>query len=145
MRRILTLAARRADIVTIAPGPIGRSADPNLEAALAERISWVSDSADAAGRSPERHLLLSGVVVCDNRKAGARSYCAEIASRLPSNTTTDLDEDAVLRSPFIAIGSKRQICDQLRELRATHGVSYLSVMQTSAKEFVPVLEELVGT
>jgi alkanesulfonate monooxygenase SsuD/methylene tetrahydromethanopterin reductase-like flavin-dependent oxidoreductase (luciferase family) len=147
-RRILSVAARMADIVSIAPAPIGGppalSGVSGHRAALRERVGWVRAAADEVGRSPELHLLLSGVVVCDDRLAGARRCLEELGQPAGQGEHRRAELDDVLSSPFYAIGTVRQIVEQLRAIRDDLGVSYFSVREAAARAAAPVVEELAG-
>ena len=148
MRRIITASAKIADIVTIAPGPIGFGSASNGSHSLllSERATWIRDALAASGRSPELHMLLFGVVVCDDRYVGARK-CLDTMNldSVVSSGRRQEEERALLESPFFAIGTAREIADQLRQTREEFGVSYFSVREAAAKEFVPIVESLAGT
>jgi probable F420-dependent oxidoreductase len=145
MRRILSLAARKADVVSIASGAISmaaqsRSADQ--ADALVERVGWVRAAAAEAGTDPELHILVSNVAICTDRTKGARRCLAE--SR-PGSGDDAAAIEALLSSPFSAIGTPDQIAEKLRELRATLGISYFGVRETAGRAFAAVVEELAGT
>jgi probable F420-dependent oxidoreductase len=147
MRRVLTTAAQLADIVTILPGAIGvpGSSVADHPALLAERVAWVRNAAAQAGRSPEIHLLLSGAAVCGDRYEGAARCLDEQSEDTSASGDRRKEKQAILESPFYAIGTVKEICDQLIDLRSEYGVSYFSVREHMAREFAPVVAELAGT
>jgi probable F420-dependent oxidoreductase len=145
-RRVLTAAGEVADVVTIAPGAIGAPDGEVFGHAdrLNERLGWVRAAAAARGRDPELHLLLSGVVVCKDRYAGARR-CVDLLNQGGFFQSRGDDvERSILESPYFAIGTEDEICDQLIAVRRTFGISYFSVRESVAKEFAPIVAELSG-
>jgi probable F420-dependent oxidoreductase len=148
MRQILTLAAEKADTVSISPGSIGGSGQESADdaALLAERVGWIREASVTRTEVPELHVLLSGVAVVDDRTAGP-ARCQELmgsALRQIGLDPPSVDPARVLTSPFYAVGSVDSICDSLRELRETHGISCFSVMEPFRREFAPVVDRLAG-
>lgn len=140
-RRVLSSAGRLADVVTIAGQPIGDAGTsfPGREQ-LAERVDWVTAAADSADRAPEIHLLLSHLVLTDRPRDAAREFIAA----WPDDRSTPPDVDAVLESPFVAIGPRDDIADRIRALREEFGISYFSVRSAAAREMGRVIEVLAG-
>ncbi|MFJ8000376.1 hypothetical protein ACIQ7D_25115 [Streptomyces sp. NPDC096310] len=89
-----------------------------------------------AGRAApaELNLLLQFVAVTPDRRAAVR----ELLPRLR------LDEDEALELPLLAVGTVRQIADQLRAQRERFGFTYLTVLDPCMEAFGPVIEELRG-
>jgi len=143
-RKILTLAARVADIVTINPQPIGvaPTGDATPAERLAERVAWIDAATEGRATQPERHILIGSVAVTDDRRAGAERAIEFIASRPGVAVLPEPDE--LLASPFAAIGSVAHLCAQLEELRATTGISSFSVPADALTEFAPVVAALAG-
>jgi probable F420-dependent oxidoreductase len=133
-RRILSLAAARADVVSIAAGPIGAGGAHGSPQALTERTAWIDEVNRATGRDPERHLLISAVVESRDRRQAARE------AMVPP-----VEEAEVLDSPFVLLGTKRDMAEQLRETRERWGISYFSVMESAARAFAPVIDILGGS
>ena len=136
-KRVLTIAAREADIVGIngdlRSGFIGPDAIASMTAeAVDEKIALVKA---AAGERPiELNVRSFFVNVTDSRIAVAEN----IASML------GFTADAVLASPFALIGSREQIIDDLRARRERWGFSYVIVGPDEVEAFAPVVEELAG-
>jgi probable F420-dependent oxidoreductase len=137
MPKVLAVAGRQADIVTIAGGALGKVPAPESAEGLRERIGWVRAAAESVGRTPELHMLLSTVTVCTDRRIGAQKFCDQAATH-----GVNLSVEDVLASPFVAIGSVAQITEQLRYLRAEFGVGYFTVPESVARDLVPVVHEL---
>lgn len=146
-RRLLTLAAREADIVGLAPRLMpGDQTNPRPDvrsltfAAAAEKISWVREAAGDRFDSLELNTYPSGAPVIITNDA--RGQATEIADRLRSRTGAEITPDEVLESPHIFVGSVDQLTDKLLELRERLGIS--SIMVGDIDELAPVVERLVG-
>jgi len=146
-RRLLTLAAREADIVGLAQRLTpGDQTAPGLDvrsitfAATAEKISWVREAAGERFDSLELNTYPSGApVVITN---DARAKATEIADRLRVRTGGEITPEEVLDSPHIYIGSVDQLADKMLELRERLGIS--SFMIGDIDQLAPVVERLVG-
>jgi alkanesulfonate monooxygenase SsuD/methylene tetrahydromethanopterin reductase-like flavin-dependent oxidoreductase (luciferase family) len=129
-RRMLTLAAREADIVGLAPRP----GDPRsmTAAATEEKIGWVREAAGDRFADLEFNAYPSGgpVVVTDD----ARSAAAERAQRL------GLTVEEVLESPHVFIGSVAGLAEKCLELRERFGIS--SIMLDDPRAAAGVIERL---
>jgi hypothetical protein len=53
-----------------------------------------------------------------------------------------LTEEQLLDLPMVAVGSVRDIAEQLRARRERHGFSYLTVLEPYMEAFAPVMAEL---
>jgi probable F420-dependent oxidoreductase len=137
--RILSLAAREADIVSIGvrTRPDGnhdwRSA---TEEAVAAKLSWIREAAGDRFSGLELNVMIYGLAVTDDRR-GAAGRTAEHRS--------GLTEDEVLDSPHFLIGSVDQIGDDLRRRRERYGISYVIVPEVFVDAVAPVVERLAGT
>jgi probable F420-dependent oxidoreductase len=141
-QRILSLAAREADIVSIIPrarpeGTGQQSADWSTatEAATRQKLDWIRQAAGDRFTSLELNTMVYAVVIADDRPAGAR----QLASRF------GLTEEEVIASPNILVGSIEQMVDDLRVRREEFGISYITVPEYFMDAFAPVAERLVGT
>jgi probable F420-dependent oxidoreductase len=127
--RLLTLAARRADIVGLTGGaPITAEADP-----LAERVAFVRSAAGDRFDELELNLAITAVPSDSSGRPDltlARRY-------LPQ-----LSDDELLALPSVLAGSPRDIADTLRGYRETYGISYISVQQYHTEAFAKVIAEL---
>jgi probable F420-dependent oxidoreductase len=129
-RRALSLAAREADIVGLAPRPN----DPRsmTAAATAEKIGWVREAAGDRFEALEFNAYPSGgpVVVTDD----ARGAAAERAQRL------GLTVEEVLDSPHIYIGSVAGLTEKILGLRERFGIT--SIMLDDHEAAAAVIERL---
>jgi probable F420-dependent oxidoreductase len=146
-RRTLTLAAREADTVGLAPRLTWPGGEPRGDprsitaAATEEKIGWVRE---AAGERFERLELnvypsMSAIVVTDH----ARAEAAKVVDRLRDRTGVELTEDEVLGSPHIYIGSIAGLTAKFVELRERFGIS--SILTGDIDELPAVVERLAGT
>ncbi|WP_326812240.1 TIGR03621 family F420-dependent LLM class oxidoreductase [Streptomyces scopuliridis] len=136
--RVLRLAAEHAEIAAFTGGRATKEGGPRVLAAreLAERVDAYRGFAAGRAVPAELNLLLQYVAVTPDRRAAVR----ELTPIAP-----ELTEDELLDLPLIAVGTVRQIADQLRGLRERFGFSYLCVLAPFMEAFGPVIEELSGS
>lgn len=136
-RRLLSIAAREADIVAIGARFVDGRADMSslFEDALAEQVGWVGHAAGERLSELELNLLLQGVWITDARRAKAD----ELVPRF------ELPADQILSSPHLLIGTLEQVVEQLQALRERFGVSYFSVHEPYREVMAPVVERLAGS
>ena len=143
-RRTLTLAAREAQIVGLAPRilPNG-TVDPAsvTVAATAEKIAWVREAAGDRFDGLELNIYpsMTGISVTDH----ARREAEELAEALHGRSGVRVTADELLDSPHIFIGSVDSLVEKFRRLRQELGIS--SIMVGEVDELVPVVERLAGT
>jgi alkanesulfonate monooxygenase SsuD/methylene tetrahydromethanopterin reductase-like flavin-dependent oxidoreductase (luciferase family) len=143
-RRTLELAAREADIVSLAPRTlVGERGDPRsiTFAATAEKIDWVRAAAGDRFESLEFNIYPSSapVIITDH----ARAEAAKVHDRLLKRTGYELTEDEILDSPHVFIGSVDGLVAKFQDLRERLGIS--SFMTGEIDELAPVVERLVGS
>jgi len=124
--RMLELAAREADIVTLALNP---DAD---EAAASEKVSELREL--AGDRFDQLELGINTLAVGE----------MALPSWLSEQLGIDPEKVAGNRSLSVLTGSPAEIADVLLRRRAELGISYLTVNQMAMEQFVPVLELLAG-
>jgi probable F420-dependent oxidoreductase len=139
-RRLLRMAAERADIVALSG--TGRTKADGLTheatgfppGAVDERIALVR--AAAAGREVELQALVQQVIVTDDRRTAAE----RVRERVP-----ELSVDDVLATPYLWIGSVESICEDLLAARERWGFSYFTVFEHSLQAAIPVVARLAAT
>jgi len=141
-RRILSLAAGQADIVSIIPRarPEGSGQDSAdwtsaTEAATRQKLEWIRQAAGDRFATLELNTMVYAVIVSDDRHAAA----GQLAGRF------GLTEDEVIASPNILVGSIEQMVDDLRGRREAFGISYITVPEYFMEALAPVVERLAGT
>ncbi len=139
-KRVLSLAARKADIVSFVPnmsaGKVGRESAANATgAATAEKLAWVHEAAGQRISEIELHTNLTNVFVTDDRRSTmekvARGYGLD-------------DPVAALDIPHVVIGTVAQCVEQLLERRAATGISHFTVFEANLDAFSPIIAELRG-
>jgi len=138
--RLLQLAAQAADIVGFAGfHQVHGTSDVSLShftsAGLHDRLGVVRDAAADRFDDLELNVLVQVVTVTDDRRAEAE----RLAGLFPSLTADDL-----LDSPFVLIGTRAQMVEQLLERRERFGLSYVVVFEPAHVDMAPVVEELAG-
>jgi probable F420-dependent oxidoreductase len=142
-RRTLTLAAREAQVVGLAPriGANGRG-DPRSMTweATAEKIGWVREAAGDRFEGLVLNVYPSSipVTITDDARGEAR----RVADLLAERTGTRLTEDEVLASPHLFIGSLDGLAEKFLALREGLGIS--SIMVGELGPLDPVVERLAG-
>jgi probable F420-dependent oxidoreductase len=131
--RVLTLAAREADVVSYS----GVIVDPALDvhATLQERLALVREAAGDRFVGLDIELMAMYVEVTDDidgalaRAAGAFGVDA-----------------AFLRDhPLILVGPVGRIADQLERQRERYGINYVTTMYQHFEALAPVVARLAGT
>ncbi|MFI7617308.1 TIGR03621 family F420-dependent LLM class oxidoreductase [Nonomuraea terrae] len=124
--RILTLAARSADIISF---PIGAGFGAGTpEQALDARVQHVRDAAGERIADIELNLFVAGV---GNRVADIDLSVISAASGMSPEQLAEL--------PGVLVGSPRQIADTLLRYRDEFGISYVSVLEDHMKTFAEVI------
>ncbi len=139
-RRLLALAARKADIVGFSGLTFrkGGAAPPDLSgwrvSGIDERVRLVREAAgDAKYARLELNALVQRVVVTDDRRQAAE----ELTSRW-----TQLTPDEILQSPYVLIGTVDQMVEDLQVYRDRWGISYYVVHEPYMDAFAPVVARL---
>jgi len=139
-KRVLSIAARHADIVGINPnlasGAIGAEvvADAMAER-VDEKVGWVRDA--AGGRFDDLELnVLSFLSTVTDDPAGLAAGVAEMFGA---------SAEEVLATPSVVAGTVAGICDTLIERRNRWGFSYYVFQADSAVTMAPVVAALAGT
>ena len=140
-RRVLTLAARRADIVGVNPavrsGRTDRAAAEDGAAAVTDRkLRWVRDAAGDRYGDIEINMLIFACVVTDDR-ASVIEAMAPLFGVAP---------DVVGDHPHAWVGTVDQICDDLAARRERWDASYLVVQGPEAMDAAaPIVARLAGS
>lgn len=119
--RVLTVAAKHVDII----GLTGED--------LADRVAFVRAAAGERADDIELNLAVTG---SPSDESGVPDL--EFTRRYAPNKT----DEELLALPSVLSGTPRDIADTLRELRATYGLSYITVQHRHAEYFAKVVAEL---
>ncbi len=139
-RRVLSLAAREADIVGINPkltsgqvdGEAARNGAPEV---TDEKIRWVREAAGDRYAELELNMLVFAVVVTDDRAGTAEAMAPMFG----------LEPDVVLDYPLAWVGTVDQIVESLEARRERWDVSYLVVQADAMEAAAPIVARLAGT
>lgn len=147
--QMLRLAARHADIVSVACGstPQGKLklSDMTIDKTIA-RVEVVRDAAGERFDDIELSWTIATIVVTDDRRQMAEYALEGIKRGLSPNIEMDIEltVDDILESPYLALGTFDEIAEQVRTVRERTSMSYVGVFPTQMEAFYPVLEQLKG-
>ena len=143
-RRTLSLAAREAQIVGLAPR-IQPNGAPDTRSitfeATREKIGWVRDAAGDRFGALELNVYpsMTGVSITGDPLREAR----DVAERLRERSGMSVGAEELLESPHIFINTVDGFVEKLQRHRDELGIS--SVMVGAIGELDPVVERLAGT
>jgi probable F420-dependent oxidoreductase len=138
-RRILSLAGREADIVSVnfdlSSGSIGAQLGATATAgATAEKVGWVREAAGDRFDNLELSCTAYLTMVTDDREAVAAGLGVGFG----------LDAEDVLAMPNFAVGTVTEIADELERRRDELGFSYVVVGGECHEAMAPVVARLAG-
>ena len=138
-RRILSLAGREADIVSVnfdlSSGTIGTQLGASATAgATAEKLRWVAEAAGDRFDDIELSHTAYLSMLTDDRDAVAAGFGSGFG----------LDGGQVLAMPNFLIGTVAQIADELERRRDELGFSYVVVGGECYEAMAPVVARLAG-
>jgi len=138
-RRILSLAGREADIVSVnfdlRSGSMGLQLGATATAAAtAEKVGWVREAAGERFGDVELSFTAYLTMVTTDREAVATGL----------GTGFGLSGEQVLAMPNFVIGTVAQIADELERRRDDLGFSYVVVGGECYEAMAPVVERLAG-
>jgi probable F420-dependent oxidoreductase len=136
---VLGIAARRAQIVAVGGLFQAQGKPPGTfrlatEEETAERVDFIREQAGARLADLELNMLVQAVVVTGDRFA--------VAEKLIAEHFQEYTPDQLLATPFVLIGTAKQIAERLREARQRFGFSFITVHEPYMEAFAPVIEEL---
>lgn len=140
-RRLLTLAAREADIVGFSGITFRRGgADPaDLSGwrvpAVDERMRLVREAAGDRYRQLELNALVQRVIVTNDRRGAAE----ELTRRW-----VQLTADELLASPYVLIGTLDQMIEDLQARRQRWDLCYYTVPADCVDAFAPIVARLTN-
>jgi probable F420-dependent oxidoreductase len=138
-RRVLSIAARQADIIgingTMAAGVVGPEAIATMTAeAVDNKIGIVRVAAGQRIADIELNIRAFMVRVTDDRQAAIQQVADFV----------QVDPSLVAESPFALIGTPAEMIDDLLVRRERWGFSYVIVGAEDVESFAPVVAELAG-
>ena len=144
-RRMLSLAAREADIVslnlrTTSDGALDFSS-LTAEATL-EKVGWVREAAGERFDRLELNNPVLMVAITEDRERAAAEFLKGWGTLAAGLSTAEL-----LRSPHVIIGNLEQVVDDLQMRRELFGLSYITLLGGAPDHdvFAPVVARLAGS
>jgi probable F420-dependent oxidoreductase len=143
-RKTLTLAAREAQIVGLAPRILANGAPDPASVTFEgtrEKIEWVREAAGDRFGDLELNAYpsMTGISITDEPLAEAR----EVAERLTLRSGVPINAEELLESPHIFINTIDGFVEKFTRMRDELGIT--SIMVGSVDELAPVVERLAGT
>ncbi|HZQ84254.1 MAG TPA: TIGR03621 family F420-dependent LLM class oxidoreductase [Acidimicrobiales bacterium] len=139
-KRVLSIAAREADIVGVNPnlkeGFVGPQATESAKPEyFHQRLGWIKDAAGSRFEDIELQVLTFVTQVVPNKR--------EVIENMAPLFGVSPEEAEQI--PLAMVGTVDEICDTLRERRETFGFNYVVVQADAYEAFAPVVEKLAGT
>jgi len=139
LSRVLTIAAKQADIVginaTMHAGRVGPEAIATMTAdAVDDKVAIVRAAAGERLGSIEMNIRAFMVNVTDD----ARSAIDGVAGMI------GVDSSMIEQTPFALIGPPSKLAEDLLARRERWGISYIIVGADDIESFAPVVAELAG-
>lgn len=147
-KRLLTLAAKEAQIVGLAPritkdgrGLPGLDAPSITFAATEEKIGWVREAAGDRfdGLELNSYPTAGPMVLTHDAKGEARRRADDLRAR----TGVEFTVEEIMESPHVFIGSVEELTRKFTDLRERLGIS--SFLLDDVETFAPIVERLAGT
>jgi probable F420-dependent oxidoreductase len=139
-RRVLELAARRAEIVglniDLRSGRIDETAGPTATAdATDEKLAWIREAAGDRFGQLELQVRIHLATITDDRRAVAEAV----------GPLLGLTPEQAMASPHALAGTVDEIVEQLEERRERFGISYIGISADAVDAMAPVVARLAGT
>ncbi len=139
-RRVLSIAARHADIVGInvnlreGTGGVETAADATPERTR-QKVAWVKEAAGERFEDIELNSLIGFVMVTDDASSLADSMAPAFG----------IDPGDALHVPLALIGTLEEMAEELEWRREEYGISYWSIESDAWQTLAPVVSKLAGT
>jgi alkanesulfonate monooxygenase SsuD/methylene tetrahydromethanopterin reductase-like flavin-dependent oxidoreductase (luciferase family) len=135
--RVLTFAAREADIVGLLP-QMTASGFVRPESLTADAVERMVGRVQRAAGSQSAWLELNAVVFDAAVTNDPRSATRRIPARFKGPGARPLE------TPYFLYGTQAELSARLRDQRERLGISYLALPSTAMEELGPVVAELAG-
>ena len=145
-KRVLTFAAREADIIGLNPRNLGNDAwaDTNVgdatDDATDRKVAWIREAAGARFDAIELSIVVPFIIETDDRTGMAEG----IAAGLPPAGGQVATAAAVLESPYVLLGTLDEMAATLEARRERWGISYIMFNDDSVDAAAPLVARLVG-
>jgi alkanesulfonate monooxygenase SsuD/methylene tetrahydromethanopterin reductase-like flavin-dependent oxidoreductase (luciferase family) len=139
-KRVLSFAARHADIVSInvnlREGTGGPETAPNASPERTrEKVAWVKEAAGERFDDLELNALIGFVMMTDDANSIAEAMAPHFG----------ISPDDALHIPLALLGTIDEMTEELQWRRAEYGISYWSIESDQWEELGPMVSKLTGT
>jgi probable F420-dependent oxidoreductase len=137
-KKILSLAAREADIICL--NPIARSERNVLDMQdatpekTAQKITWIRNAAGVRFDALELGCLVFEVAIVDSQQRPSVLKATSVSALIVG--------DQPLQGIYALIGTEEQICAQIMTNREQFGISYLLLFEKDMETFAPIAARL---
>jgi probable F420-dependent oxidoreductase len=155
-RKILSMAARRADIIQVLGASFGTTGAvvDDLSSfrvdAFEQRLEWIAAVAGDRFSEIELSLMLVFVAITDDIEKSAKGFLDFLTATVSryGGEVGDVDVKlaTLLESPVVAIGTLDEVCQKLTRVRDELGFSYFVMPYGSTPQsLAPIVGRLAGT
>jgi len=139
-KRVLSFAARNADIVSInvnlREGTGGPETAPNASPERTrEKVGWVREAAGDRFEDLELNALIGFVMITDDAPSIAEAMAPHFG----------IEAADALHIPLALLGTVDEMCEELQWRREAYGISYWSIEADCWDQLGPLVSKLTGT
>lgn len=140
-KRMLSIAAREADIIGILPkalttGTISEEPAERFAETLAQKVEWIRQAAGERFDEIELSMVVF-IELAHNRHQRAEQIARE-------RGWSGITAGQVLEMPSMLIGSLDQIAEKIQVLREQFAFSYFVISDRNLETFAPIAAQLTG-
>jgi probable F420-dependent oxidoreductase len=140
-KRMLSIAAREADIIGILPkaltnGTISEDPTERFAETISQKVEWIRQAAGERFEEIELSMVVTLEITSDQQQKAEQI----IQQRGWSGITVS----QVLEMPSILIGSPDQIAEKILSVREKYYFSYFVISDTCLETFAPIVTRLAG-
>jgi probable F420-dependent oxidoreductase len=140
-KRMLSIAAREADIIGILPkaltsGTISEEPAERFAETIAQKVEWIRQAAGERFDEIELSMVVTVEIAHDQHQKAEQI--------LRQRGWSSITVEQVLEMPSMLIGSIDQITEKIQLLREKYGFSYFVISDTCLETFAPIVTHLNG-
>jgi probable F420-dependent oxidoreductase len=140
-KRMLSIAAREADIISILPkaltnGTISEDPTERFAETLAQKVEWIRQAAGERFDEIELSMVVT-LEITHNQHQKAEQI-------LHQRGWSGITAEQVLAMPSMLIGSIDQITEKIQTLRDKYAFSYFVISDACLEDFASVVAQLTG-
>jgi probable F420-dependent oxidoreductase len=140
-KRMLSIAAREADIIGILPkaltnGTISEDPTERFTESIAQKVDWIRLAAGERFDEIELSMVVTLEITHDQHQKAEQL--------LHQRGWSGITAEQVLEMPSMLIGSMDQITEKFQVLREKYAFSYFVISDTCLEAFTPIVTQLTG-